>query len=297
MEVLRTLSSELAGIVETLGPSVVRVEARRRAPASGVVWAPEGLVLTADHVVELEERIRIGLADGRAVAASLVGRDPTTDIAVLRAEAGGLVPAGWADAREARVGHMVLSLGRPGRTVRARLGVLSAVAGGWRAPGGVEIDRYIEIDTGPAEGFSGGPVADATGAVLGMRTSGLLRRTALALPASTVRRVVETLVMHGRVRRGYLGIGTHPVRLPSAVRQEVDRDTGLLVLSVEPGSPAEQAGLLLGDVVLRLGEIAVGHAEDLLGLLNADRIGTTLPAQVLRAGAVRIVNVLIGERR
>jgi S1-C subfamily serine protease len=192
---------------------------------------------------------------------------------------------------------MVLSLGRPGRTARARLGLLSAVAEGWRTPGGAEIERYIEIDTGPAVGFSGGPVVDVKGAVLGMRTSGLLRRTALALPALTVRRVVETLVTHGRVRRGYLGIGTHPVRLPGAVRQDAGRDTGLLLLSVEPGSPAEQAGLLLGDVVLRFGETAVGQADDLLGLLSADRIGIALPAQVLRAGAVRVVNVVIGERR
>jgi S1-C subfamily serine protease len=260
------------------------------------VWAPEGLVLAADHTIEREEHIRVGLADGRAVPASLVGRDPATDIAILRVEASGLVPARWTDPQDARVGHLVMSLARPGRSLRARLGMLSAVADAWRAPSGADIERYLELDRGPALGFSGGPVVDAGGAVLGMQTSGLLRRVALVVPIPTVRRIADTLVTHGRIRRGYLGIGTHPVALPVRLRQESGRDSGLLVLSVEPGSPAERAGLLLGDVILRFGGAGVVHAQDLMGALSAERIGVAMPLQLLRAGALHEASVTVGER-
>ncbi|MDR7418379.1 MAG: S1C family serine protease [Armatimonadota bacterium] len=296
MSSFASLSRELAAVAETLGPSIVRVEARR-VPASGMVWAAEGLVLAADHAVERDEQIRVGLADGRTVPAALVGRDPTTDVALLRVDAGGLVPAPWAEPQDARVGHLVVSLARPGRTVRARLGMLSAVADAWRAPTGADVERYLEIDRAPAQGFSGGAVVDASGSVLGMQTSGLLRRIALAVPAPTVRRVVAALLTHGRVRRGYVGVGAQPVRLPAAMRQEVGQEVGLLILSVEPGSPAEQAGLVLGDVVVGVGDVRVRHVHDLLGLLTADRIGVMVPVRILRAGSVREVTVTIGERR
>ena len=296
MELLSNLSGALAGIVEATSPSVVRVEARRRFPATGTVWAAEGLIVTADHAIEHEEHIRVGLPDGRSVAATLVGRDPTTDIALLRAETDGLAPAAWGDPASARTGHLVLSLGRPGRAVRARLGVLSAVADNWRAPSGAEIGRYLEVDTGPAPGFSGGPATNAAGDALGMQTSALLRRASLVVPVTTLRRVVDTLLTYGRVRRGYLGIGAQPVRLPGRLREELGQEAGLLLISVEPGSSAEGAGLLLGDVILGFGGGRIYHLQDLMGLLGADRIGTAMPVRILRGGVVREMSVVVGER-
>ena len=297
MEALATLSNTLAGMVDTVGPSVVRVEARHRLPASGIVWSADGIVVTADHAVERDEHIRVGLASGESVGAALVGRDPTTDIAVLRAEVQDLTPPEWTEPGGVRVGHLVLSLGRPGRTIRARLGMISAVADNWRAPSGAQIERYIQSDAGPARGFSGGPLVDASGEVVGLNTSGLLRWASLTVPVPTLRRVVDTLLTHGRVRRGFLGIGAQPVRLPPGLRQQLGEETGLLLVSVEPDSPAGRGGLLLGDVILSLGGVAVHHHDDLTGLLTADRIGTTLPARILRGGAVKELAVEVGERR
>jgi serine protease DegQ len=297
VELLSNLSAALAGIVEATGPSVVRVEARRRFPASGTVWAADGLVVTADHAVEHEEHIRVGLADGRLLAATLVGRDPTTDIALLRVEAGALAPAAWGDPAAARAGHLVVSLGRPGRAVRARLGMLSAVADNWRAPSGAEIGRYLEVDTGPSPGFSGGFAVNAAGKALGLQTSALVRRASLVVPVTTLRRVVETLLTYGRVRRGYLGIGAQPVRLPARLREDLGQDAGLLLVSVEPGSPAEESGLLLGDVILGFGGDKTHHLQDLMRLLGADRIGIPMPLRILRGGVMREASIVIGERK
>ncbi len=297
MEAIANLSDTLAGIVDKVGPSVVRVEARHRLPASGTVWSADGVIVTADHAVERDEHIRIGLANGDTVSASLAGRDPTTDIAVLRADAQGLTLPEWTEPGGVRVGHLVLSLGRPGRTIRAAHGMISAVADTWRAPSGAEIDRYIQTDARLARGFSGGPLADASGKVVGLNTSGLLRWAALTVPVPTLRRVVDTLITHGRVRRGYLGIGAQPVRLPAALRQQLGQETGLLLVSVESGSPAERGGLLLGDVILSIGGTAIHHLNDLTGLLTAERIGASVPARVLRSGVMRELAVEVGERR
>ncbi|MGQ0567916.1 MAG: S1C family serine protease [Armatimonadota bacterium] len=297
MEAIASLSNALAGIVDAVGPSVVRVEARHRLPASGIIWAADGVIVTAAHVIEHDEHIRVGLADGQAVPAMLVGRDPTTDVAALRVEASNLRPPVWSEPHAGRAGHLVLSLGRPGRTIRATLGMLSAVADNWQAPSGAQIDRYLQTDTRLAPGFSGGPLADATGNVLGMNTSGLLRRAALTVPVPTLRRVVETLLTHGRMRRGYLGIGAHPVRLPVGLRADSGQQTGLLLVSVEPDSPAERAGLLLGDVILGLGEAKIHHLNDLTGLLTDEWIGQPIPARILRSGTLKDLTIEVGERR
>ncbi len=297
METITSLSNTLSGIVDKVGPSVVRVEARHRLPASGTVWSADGVIVTADHAVERDEHIRIGLAGGDTISATLVGRDPTTDVAVLRAESQGLTLPEWTEPGGVRVGHLVLSLGRPGQTIRAALGMISAVTDTWRAPSGAQIDRYIQTDARLARGFSGGPLVDASGKVVGLNTSGLLRWAALTVPVPTLRRVVDTLITHGRVRRGYLGVGAQPVRLPAPVQQQFGQETGLLLVSVEPGSPAERGGLLLGDVILSIGGIVIHHLNDLTGLLTAERIGAGVPVRILRSGAARELAVEVGERR
>lgn len=296
MESLVSLSESLGRLVEQVAPAVVRVEAGRRLPGSGTVFSADGVIVTADHVVERDDDIRVGLADGRLVPAALAGRDPTTDIAVLRAEAGDLVPPSWTEVAAVRAGHLAVALGRPGRTIRAAVGVVGAASDDWLGPGGVRLERYIQVDAALQPGFSGGPVVDASGAVLGMATSGLLRGSALAIPAPTLRRVVGALLRHGRVRKGYLGIGAHPIRLPEPVRRQTGDDAGLMVIWVEPGSPAEQAGLILGDVLMRLDGTGVHRPHDLMGALTEDRIGTAVTARILRAGQVREVSIVIGER-
>jgi S1-C subfamily serine protease len=293
---LASLSDGLAGIVDTVGTAVVRVEARHRLPSSGIVWSADGVVVTAEHSVERDEQIRIGLANGEIVTATLAGRDPTTDVAVLRAEIRGVAPPEWVEPGALRAGHLVLSLGRPGRTIRAALGVISAVADDWRGPGGARLERYIQVDTPLARGFSGGPLVDVSGRVVGLNTSGLLRWASLAVPLPTLRRVIDVLLEHGRIRRGYLGIGAQPIRLPSGLQAQLGQQAGLVLISVEPGSPAERGGLLLGDVVLSLGGVAVSQHADLMSLLTADQIGTAVSARILRGGAVRELTVEVGER-
>jgi S1-C subfamily serine protease len=296
MAVLAGVSDELAKIVADRAPSIVRVEARHRTPSSGVVWAADGAIVTADHAVEREEDIRIGLPSGESVTATLVGRDPTTDVAVLRAQAAGLVPATWSDPAAAGVGTLVLALGRPGKTVRARLGIISALGDGWRTPAGGELDRYLETDVGMAFGFSGGLLLDATGGALGMNTAGLLRRTALAVPALTLRRVVEMLLTHGRIRRGYLGIGAHAVRLPGALREQLGQRTGVIVLSVEPKSPADQGGIVLGDVIVAIAGTPVRHLDDVLGALGPDAIGKPAVVRLIRGGALQELSLTAADR-
>jgi S1-C subfamily serine protease len=295
-EILSNLSEALAEIADRGGRSVVRVEARRRLPASGIVWSPDGLVVTAHHIVRRDDNICVGLPDGRTVPATLVGRDPTTDLAVLRAEATDLTPAAWAAPDELRVGHIVLALGRPGRTVQATLGIVSALGDEWRTPAGGKLDRYLQTDVVMYPGFSGGPLVDAAGQVLGLNTSALLRGVSLTVPAPTVRRVVEALQAHGRMRRGFLGVGAQAVRLPEAVARQVGQETGLLLVSVNPGGPAEEAGLLLGDTIVSLDNHPVRHMDDLLALLSAERVGVTTSVRFVRGGQVQERSVVIGER-
>ncbi|MBE0690757.1 MAG: trypsin-like peptidase domain-containing protein, partial [Anaerolineae bacterium] len=248
-DVLQNLSNDLAAAVETAAQSIVRVEGRRRQPASGIVWAADGLIVTAHHVVERDENIKVGLPDGSKVAAALVGRDPTTDIAVLRVQASDLTPANWAEAGNMRVGHLVVAAGRPDDSVQATLGILSSLDSGWRTVAGGLIDSYVQTDVVMYPGFSGGPLVSAAGPFLGMNSSALLRGVSVTIPAATLRRVVETLLAHGKVKRGFLGVSAQPVRLPSAIAESAGQETGLLLAVVEPGSPAEAASLMLGDTL------------------------------------------------
>jgi S1-C subfamily serine protease len=294
--VLIDLSNDLAGVVGTTGLAVVRVEARRRMPASGVLWSSDGLIVTAHHVVERDESITIGLPDGKTAAATLVGRDPTTDLALLRAAADDVAPPTWSAPEVLRVGHLVLALGRPGKTVQATLGIISALGSSWRTRGGGQIDHYLQTDVVMYPGFSGGPLVNAAGHVVGINTSALMRGTSLALPTTTVRRVVEDLLAHGRVRRGYLGVGIQPARLPEVLAEQLGQKTGLMLVSVESGSPAERAGLFMGDTIVALDGQPVRHHDDLMALLSGDRVQASLPIRVVRSGQVKDLQVVVGER-
>lgn len=293
-QVLTDLSDALAAAVDAAGPSVARVDARNRYPASGIVYAAEGIIVTASHVVRREEGITIGVGDD-SIPTDLVGRDPATDIAVLRAHTADLVPARWADPALLKVGHVTLALGRPGKTVRATMGIASAVGAGWRSPSGGRFERYLLADVAMHPGFSGGPLVSADGGVLGMNTSGLLRSASPSIPVGDVQRIANAILEHGSVSRGYLGVTPQPARLPAGLVEQLGRETGLLVTSVESEGPAGQSGLLLGDVIVAFDAAPMTHLDDLFGAL-ADAAGRKITLTIVRGGQVSDVEVEIGER-
>ena len=294
-KLISELSDALAETVAAAGPSVVRVEGRGRLPATGTAWSSD-VVVTANHVLERDDNINVGLSNGEAVKATVAGRDPTTDLAVLRADGASLAASRWTEPDDVRVGNIALALGRPGKTVQATLGIVSALGQSWQTRAGGRIDRYLQTDVTMYPGFSGGPLVDASGDVLGLNSSALLRGVTVSLPTPTVRSVVETLLAHGRVRRGYLGIGAQVVRLPEGLGPKLDQETGLLLVSVEPKSPAEKSGLMLGDTIVTLDGNTVRHLDDLLGYLSGDSVGTKPTIRLVRGGQLQELSVEIGER-
>jgi serine protease DegQ len=295
-DLLAALSDGMADAVEKVGTSVVRVNGRRRRPASGVVYAPN-MVLTASHALEREEDLTVGTGDGRTIAARFVGRDPSTDLAVLRVEDLNVDAATPAEG-PARIGQLALAVGSPGRGEgpRASLGVVSSVGGPMRTWRGPRLERYIQTDATPYPGFSGGPLIDARGNVLGIMTTGLARGAALAVPAELAWRVAKNLEERGSVRRGYLGILSQPVRLPDTQRLGLTQRGGLLVVGVEEDSPAGRGGLIIGDIVATLDGQPVEDTEDLLVLLTGDRVGREVEVRVIRGGELRTLQVTVGER-
>jgi S1-C subfamily serine protease len=296
LDALGALSEGMADAVERIGPAVVRVNGRRRRSATGVVYAPE-MVLTASHALEREEDLTVGAADGRTLAARFVGRDPSTDLAVLRVEDLRVAAAAPAEG-PARIGQLALAVGNPGRSEgpRASLGVVSAVGGPLSTGRGTRLERYIQTDATPYPGFSGGPLVDARGSVLGIMTTGLARGAALAVPAELAWSVAGTLAEKGSVKRGYLGILSQPVRLPDAQRVGLAQRSGLLVVGVEEGSPAGMGGVLLGDILATLDGQAVEDTEDLLVLLAGERVGQTVPVKVVRGGELTTLEITVGQR-
>ena len=294
-EVLTSLSDALAETVAKVGPGVVRVDARDRLPASGIVWSRDGVVVTAHHVVERDDNISLGLPNGETVAAELVGRDPTTDLAVLRAQATDVTPPTFADPDSLRVGHLMLALGRPGKSVRATMGIVSALGGSWRTPNGGSLDRYLQTDLVMYPGFSGGPLVDSAGQVVGLNTSSLLRGISLAVPTPTLNRVVEALLAHGRIRRSYLGVGAQPTQLPEGLAEQLGQETGLLLVSVESGSPAERGNLFLGDTIVAMDGQPVRQMDDLLAQLGGDRVGAEIVIRIVRGGQFQNLSVTLSE--
>ncbi len=294
-EMLAALSDGMADAVAKVGASVVRVHGRRRRSGSGVVYAP-GLVLTASHVVEREEDLSIHTGDGRTLPARFAGRDPSTDLAVLRVEGLEVGEVTFAES-EPRVGQLALAVGSRGRGdgPRATLGVVSSVGGPMRTWRGGRVERYIQTDASPYPGSSGGTLIGVRGEVFGILTSGFGRGAAIAIPAGLARRVADSLAERGSVRRGYLGILSQPVRLPDGQTGLTQRG-GLLVVGVEDGSPAGNGGLIVGDILATLDGQPVEDTDDLLTLLTGDRVGRSVPAGVVRGGELTTLDVSVGER-
>lgn len=294
-DLLAGFSAQLTALAAEGAAHVVRVDGRRRAPASGVVWSADGVVVTSHHILERDEDVRVGLPSGEEVPAEVLGRDPSTDLAALRIRAADLAPAAWSE-EPVQAGALAFGVSRPGRSARVSAGVVARAAGEYRARRGGRIDRWLETTLDLHPGFSGGLVLGTDGAAVGLTTAGLVRGAAMAVPPATLRRVVKSLLTHGEVRRGYLGLATHPVPLPPEVRARTGEELALLVSRVEPDSPAARAGILLGDALLSFGGEALQDPGELLGLLAEDRIGDTVSMKLLRGGEVKEIQVTVGAR-
>lgn len=294
---LTELSDNLAAAAERAGQSTVLVNARRRFPASGIAWSANGQVLTTDHVLEREENITVGLSDGREVAATIVGRDPGSDLAVLKVEAE-LTAVERAPEGSAKVGSMVLAIGRPtSEGVQASFGVIGSVGGAWRTFRGGQVEGYLRSDTTFYPGFSGGPLIDVAGRMVGINSSRLGRGAGITIPVAAIEKVVSDLLKAGRVRRAYLGISSQPAQLPGALSSRLGgQESGLLVVMVEPDSPADKAGMMLGDLLVSLGGQPVTDTESLQAQLGSERVGKSTTAVVLRGGEPRELTVVPGER-
>jgi S1-C subfamily serine protease len=291
-------SNQLADAVQAASAWTVRVQARRGPPASGIAIGPD-LILTADHVVDpqREDQIKIGLPDGSEVSGAVVGRDPTTDVAILRAAGATLTPATAAQ-DEPRTGALALVVARPGADPQASLGLVTGTSGPARTRRGGMLERFIQVDAVLYPGFSGGPLIDASGNVLGMVTSGLgFGGPSIAIPWSLTSQVAETIGKHGKVPRGYLGVGSQPITLSSTAKDLAGgQERGLLVVQVADGGPAAAAGFLQGDILVRLDGNGVNNADDLQSLLSPDRVGTQVTASVVRGGELKDLTVTVGSR-
>jgi S1-C subfamily serine protease len=294
--VLRTLSNQMADAVERISPALVVVNGRQRQPASGIVYAQDR-ILTANHVLERADQITIQTHDERTLPAQVIGRDPATDLAVLRVADLGLQAAPIAN-EQARVGQLVIALGRnPTDGPMASVGIVSTVSGPLRTERGGTVERYIRTDAIPYPGFSGGPLIDAEGRVVGMLTTGLVDGIPLALPLDIVAQIAETLTTQGIIKRGYLGISSQLIELPTAQRAGRSNEHGLLIVRVEEQSPAQQAGVLIGDILLTLDGHTLNDAEDLHLVLTGDRVGKTIPLEVIRGDALHTLNITVGQRK
>jgi S1-C subfamily serine protease len=298
----RALSNEYASAVEKISPAVVAVHGRRRIPSSGVYLKP-GIIVTADHALRRDEEIAITLPDGTHAAATVAGRDPSTDLAVLKVDnksGAGQPPAvETGDLSALKVGHWVLAAARTSEGgPRASLAMIGVVGPAWRTWRGGLLDATVRLDRNLHPNFSGGPVVASDGRVLGIATSGLSRYGAVVIPATTVDRVTAELEKKGHIGRPYLGIGMAPVRIPRQIGEslKLSQDTAIMVMSVEAASPAEKAGITLGDLLLGLDGSPVRDTDDLQGLLTGERIGKAAKASIIRAGALTEVAIEVGER-
>ena len=297
-EAFGALSDGMAAAVETAAVSVVTVRARRRIPATGIVWSADGLIVTADHVIEDEERITVVLPDGASYPATLLGRDPGADLALLRIEGitgieAPTTAATLAPEAAPRIGQFALAIGRPGAEIEASIGVVSAVGGPWRSRSGTRVAGYLRTDTTMFPGFSGGPLIDAHGRVLGMNSSRFPERS-IAVPAAAVATLVALLQQHGRVQRAYIGIASQAVALPAPAAG--GQQSGLLIVRVEAESPAAAAGLLVGDILLGIEGAPTSRSEELQDALGPERVGAAVRVQLLRGGVPHEVTVTLGER-
>ena len=294
---LTEVSEALAQATERAAAHLVAVHTEPRGSWSGVIWR-SGIIVTAEHALRREEEIQVTLPDGRVVGATLAGRDPSTDIAVLKCAEAGSAAAAAKDAA-LKPGNLTLVVGRTRASGPvATLGVVSLVTSERRTWTGAALTPYIRLDVGLQPTAVGGAVVNGDGSIVGIATPRFARFGAIAIPAEVVDRVVDTLLKKGRIPQGYLGVGLQPVRLPEPLLQSLKREekTAAIVLEVEPESPAHRAGVVIGDILVALAGHPVARLEDVHSQLSGEAIGKSLPLQLVRGGATQEVNIVVGER-
>lgn len=288
-------SKEMADAVERTGAFVVAVPEGGRDGVSGTV-VRDGYAITAEHTIRGLDEVTVVSPGGESKAA-VAGRDPGTNLALLKLDAGKTTAIARMAAK-ARAGEIVFLAGRRGTEgVQATWGIVSAVGGPWRTWRGARVDQSLRVDLDPFVGFSGGPIINAAGEVLGMAISGP-RRSVLPIPAATVERVVEQLIARGHVPQAWIGVALQPVAFPAGAWKSVgiENDRGLLVVTVASGSPAEQAGIVLGDVLVTIDAAPVNSLRSLQAGLDGEKIGKTVAVQLVRGGKLVQTNVVVGER-
>ena len=292
------LSNALARETDRAAASLVAIHTEARGSSSGVVWRT-GIIVTAEHALRRDEEIHVTLPDGRVVPATLAGRDASTDLAILKCAEAVSPLTEISDASAIKPGSLVLAVGRTRASGPvAQLGVVSLVASERRTWIGAPLSPYVRLDVGLQPTAVGGAVIDAYGRAIGIATPRFARFGAIAIPASTVNRVVDALLQKGHIPQGYLGVGLHPVRLPDALRLTLHRDekTAPIVVEVEPDGPAQKAGIMIGDLLISFGSHAITRVEDVHAQLSAEAIGKSIKTKYVRGGAAQETNIVVGER-
>ena len=296
---LADLSNEIAAVSQAAEASVVAVQAGGRRWSSGVIWRP-GVIVTSEHGVRRDEDIQVKLSDGRTLKAELAGRDPGSDLAVLKVEGLEAPPASIAAATGTpRVGSIVLVLGRsPNSGVNSSLGIVSAASPAWRTWRGGRLDEYLRLDARVFPGSAGGAVVDVERRLVGIATLALSRIAALAIPMPTINRVAEGLLAQGHLPRGYFGIGLQPAAISEASRAKLNltNQSGLMAIEIQPEGPAEKAGVLPGDILVALDDQPIEQLDHLLAFLDPESVGKSVRAKLIRAGAVTELPIVIGGR-
>jgi serine protease Do len=296
--VIAKFSDELAAAAEQVGAAVLTVRARRGVSSSGIHWR-QGIVVTANHTIRREEEIIVLANGGKHLDAKLAGRDPGTDLAILKLDASSLPVPQFGDTTSLKLANFVLALGRTrGGNLVASAGIIGGLAGELRTWRGGRIDQSIRLDLELYPGFSGGPLVNADGKVLGVNTNGLGRGRAVTVPRATVNRTVDELLEKGHISRPYLGIAMQPVSIPEGMRGKLKPsvEAGLMVLHVEGGGPAEKAGIVLGDVIVELQGKPALDTENIRELLGSAKIGEKVSLTLLRGGTPSDVALILGER-
>jgi S1-C subfamily serine protease len=308
-ELLDAYSRAVIGVAERVGPSVVAINVTKqasRAPnglegaGSGMLITPDGFVLTNNHVVEGSSSLEVALTDGRGFSAQVVGTDPATDLAVIRISDGSLPTVELGDSHGLRVGQMVIAIGNPlGFQSTVSAGVISALGRSLRTESGRLIDNVIQTDVALNPGNSGGPLVDSRGRVIGINTAMIFMAQGIsfAIPVDTARWVVSELVMHGRVRRSYLGVGAQSRLVNRSLqhRLALKSQSMVEVATLEPGGPAARAGLERGDLIYALGGQPVATVDDLHRLLSKLPAGEPVEVKLLREGRAEQIQVVPGQ--
>jgi S1-C subfamily serine protease len=293
LETLEKLSEELSATIGKAAESVVLVQGRRF-PASGVVWK-KNLIVTTDHSIARSSEVQIRTALGEVISGVIAGRDPSTDVAIIQSSKD--LQALEFSKTSLKAGQLAVILGRAnGGRILSVLTMISGTDSNYKNWRGGTFDQFIRLDSAPFPGFSGSALLMPNGTIAGINTAAFSRHFGLTIPGSNIERLIERIQTKGTIGRPYLGLMMQPVRLPEKFRKEAGTDIGLLLIGTENGSPAEQAGLTVGDIVVGLNGKTVNSIEELHDVLSAESIGTEIKVTILRGGKIENLQTKVGER-